>query len=87
MVSVSKIASMLEKSTERERPQLPAAAGSPSGRFARDPGEYPMRGGTQLTAIRGNTTRCRRHRTRSDSRGPPQREAKIGQPPGMVATV
>lgn len=53
VVSVSKIAAMLEKATEREQPVLPAAAGSPGGRFARDPGEYAMRGGVQLTLIPG----------------------------------
>ena len=44
VVSVTKIASMLEKAVEREQPVLPAAAGSsagaPGGRFARDPNEY-----------------------------------------------
>ena len=40
VVSVSKIASMLEKATERQQPVLPAAAGSPGGRYARDPSEY-----------------------------------------------
>ena len=40
VVSVSKIASMLAKAVEREQPVLPAAAGSPTGRFARDPAEY-----------------------------------------------
>jgi len=35
-------------------PALPAAAGSPTGRFARDPGEFAMAGGaTQLTLIPG----------------------------------
>jgi transposase len=53
VVSVTKIGSMLEKAIEREQPVLPAAAGSPTGRFARDPGEYAMRGGTQLTLIPG----------------------------------
>lgn len=53
VVSVAKIASMLEKAVEREQPVLPAAAGAPSGRFARDPAEYAMRGGTQLTLIHG----------------------------------
>jgi hypothetical protein len=53
VVSVTKIASMLEKACEREAPILPAAAGTPTGRFARDPGEYAMRGGTQLTLIPG----------------------------------
>ena len=60
VVSVSKIAAMLEKATEREQPVLPAAAGSPQrtgGRFARDPGEYAGRatnpGSVQLTLIPG----------------------------------
>lgn len=57
VVSVSKIAAMLTKATERERPVLPAAAGSPGGRFARDPGEYAPRhsrdDSVQLTLIPG----------------------------------
>jgi transposase len=53
VVSVSKIAAMLAKATEREQPALPAAAGSAGGRFARDPGEYSRRGGVQLTLIPG----------------------------------
>ena len=40
VVSVSKIAAMLAKATEHTQPVLPAAAGSPGGRFARDPSEY-----------------------------------------------
>jgi hypothetical protein len=52
VVSVSKIASMLARATENDTTTLPAAAGAP-GRFARDPGEFAMRGGTQLTLIRG----------------------------------
>jgi len=54
VVSVTKIASMLEKATEKDQPTLPAKAGTPTGRFARDPGEFAMRGGaTQLTLIPG----------------------------------
>ena len=53
VVSVSKIAAMLDKATERAQPALPAATGSAGGRFARDPGEYAMRGGVQLTLIPG----------------------------------
>jgi len=57
VVSVSKIAAMLEKAREREQPVLPAAAGSPGGRFARDPSEYSPRvsrdGSVQLTLIPG----------------------------------
>lgn len=60
VVNVSKIAAMLEKSREREQPVLPAAAGSPDGRFARDPGEYSRAGnadrGGHLTLIPGATT-------------------------------
>jgi hypothetical protein len=53
VVSVSKIASMLAKATEREQPVLPAVAGSSGGRFARNPNEYSARGGVQLTLIPG----------------------------------
>ncbi len=53
VVSVSKIAAMLEKATERDQPVLPAAAGSPGGRFARDPSEFSGRGSVQLTLIPG----------------------------------
>jgi len=40
VVSVSKIAAMLTKALENATPVLPAAAGHPAGRFARDPGEF-----------------------------------------------
>jgi hypothetical protein len=53
VVSVTKIASMLERATENDAPVLPVAASSPTGRFAREVGEFAMRGGTQLTLIRG----------------------------------
>jgi len=57
VVSVSKIAAMLKKATEREQPVLPATAGSPGGRFARDPSEFSGRGtnpgSVQLTLIPG----------------------------------
>lgn len=57
VVSVSKIAAMLAKAREREQPVLPAAAGSPGGRFARDPSEYAgpgnNPGSVQLTLIPG----------------------------------
>ncbi|MDP3971427.1 MAG: IS21 family transposase [Candidatus Nanopelagicales bacterium] len=56
VVSVTKIASMLDKATERDVTVLPAAAGSATSRFARDPGEYAMTGGTQLTLIRGGAS-------------------------------
>ena len=57
VVSVAKIASMLEKAIERDQPVLPAASGVAAGRFARDPGEYAMPGGaTQLTLIPGGLT-------------------------------
>ena len=40
VVSVSKIAAMLAKALESTPPDLPAAAGHPAGRFARDPSEF-----------------------------------------------
>jgi len=53
VVSVTKIASMLQRATENDPPAVPAAAGVSTGRFARDPAEFAMTGGTQLTLIRG----------------------------------
>jgi len=53
VVSVAKIASMLEKAIEREAPVLPAAAGASTGRFARDPEEYATGSRAQLTLIPG----------------------------------
>ena len=54
VVSVTKIAAMLERACETTKPVLPAIAGSPTGRFTRDPGEFAMAGGaTQLTLIPG----------------------------------
>ena len=40
VVSVSKIDAMLTKALENTTPELPAAAGHPAGRFARDPSEF-----------------------------------------------
>jgi hypothetical protein len=42
VVSVTKIASMLERATEHDPPALPAAAGSATGRFAREAGVVLM---------------------------------------------
>ncbi len=56
VVSVAKIASMLEKAIERETPVLPTAVGAPNGRFARDPAEYARRGTTQLTLLPGGAS-------------------------------
>ena len=53
VVSVTKIAVMLEKALDTQAPVLPAAAGSATGRFARDPAEYATRTNTHLTLIRG----------------------------------
>lgn len=53
VVSVAKIASMLEKAIEREAPVLPAAAGAVTGRFARDPAEYTTRARAQLRLVPG----------------------------------
>jgi hypothetical protein len=46
---------MLDRAREHTEPVLPAAAGAPGGRFARDPAEYqpPSRRSTQLTLIPG----------------------------------
>ena len=55
VVSVSKIAAMLEKATEGNHLVLPAAAGSSTGRFARDPGEYAAGRSAHLTLIPGDT--------------------------------
>jgi transposase len=56
VVSVSKVASMLEKAIEREQPVLPIAAGSPTGRFARDPAQYALPGLGHLTLIHGGAS-------------------------------
>lgn len=40
VVAVRKIDAMLAKALENTAPALPAAAGHPAGRFARDPGEF-----------------------------------------------
>jgi transposase len=67
VVSVTKVASMLERATENTTPLLPAATAAANARFARDPGEFatsrtsPATGGTgtatggtaQLTLIPG----------------------------------
>ena len=57
VVSVAKIAAMLDRATETTTPTLPAAAGGPTtSRFARQPGEYAIRGqgrGVQLRLIPG----------------------------------
>ncbi|HEY5148553.1 MAG TPA: IS21 family transposase [Mycobacterium sp.] len=52
VVSVSKIAAMLAKALENTTPVLPAAAGHPAGRFARDPGEFRSPTAT-LTLVHG----------------------------------
>jgi transposase len=54
VVSVSKIAAMLERAREHVEPLLPAAAGSPSGRFARHPGEYTQPARSPLTLLPGD---------------------------------
>lgn len=61
VVSVTKIASMLERATEQVTPLLPAVGTTTTTRFARDPAEFTTRsattpaadGGTMLTLIRG----------------------------------
>ncbi|HZE00714.1 MAG TPA: hypothetical protein VE155_02955 [Pseudonocardiaceae bacterium] len=44
---------MLAKATEHDQPALAAAAGSPIGRFARDPAEFTTRVVTHSTLIHG----------------------------------
>lgn len=56
VVSVSKVASMLEKAIEREQPVLPLTAGSATGRFARDPAQYALPGLAHLTLIHGGAS-------------------------------
>lgn len=53
VVSVTKIANMLQRATEHAAPVLPAAAGSPGGRFARDPAEYGPPAPPRLTLVPG----------------------------------
>jgi hypothetical protein len=50
VVSVAKIDAMLVKALERTTPTLPAAAGHPAGRFARDPNEFRS-SATTLTLV------------------------------------
>ena len=40
VIAVPKIASMLQRATEKNTPDLPVAAGSTPSRFSRDPAEY-----------------------------------------------
>jgi len=61
---------MLELAREREQPMLPAAAGSPTGRFARDPREYATRPSIQLTLIPGGASSATHTPTSSDSETP-----------------
>ena len=51
VVWVGKIAAMLEKALEAVTPELPAAAGHPAGRFARDPSEFTPAGRRRLTVV------------------------------------
>jgi hypothetical protein len=51
VISVTKIASMLEKATENSPAEPPASEAAGRARFARDPAEY--RSGVQLTLIPG----------------------------------
>jgi len=56
VVSVSKIAAMLERALESTTPELPAAAGHPAGRFARDPSEFTPAARRRLTVVPDPTT-------------------------------
>jgi hypothetical protein len=52
VVSVNKIASMLERATENSIPALPKAVGHTATRFARDPDEFNSTP-TSLTVVPG----------------------------------
>jgi hypothetical protein len=52
VVSVNKIASMLERATETSAPALPQAVGHTATRFVRDPSEFNSTP-TSLTAVPG----------------------------------
>ena len=56
VVSVTKIAAMLAKALEGTTPDLPAAAGHPVGRFARDPAEFTPAGRRRLHIVPDPTT-------------------------------
>ena len=56
VVSVAKIAAMLAKALEATPPDLPAAAGQPAGRFARDPSEFTPTGPRRLHVVPDPTT-------------------------------
>ncbi len=87
-VSVSKIAAMLELAREHQEPILPAAAGSPTGRFARDPTEYATRPTTQLTLIPGgqSTTSLPAPRQENPRPSPPPRPAQPARPTRSALT-
>lgn len=51
VVSVTKIAAMLAKALESTPPDLPAAAGGTTGRFARDPSEFTPAGRRRLHLV------------------------------------
>jgi hypothetical protein len=76
VVSVSKIATMLEKAREHEQPLLPAAAGtsrnSQGGRFARDPSEYSSPASkdhsVQLALIPGGVAAAAHHPSNQEDR-------------------
>ena len=50
VVSVTKIASMLERATENTAPALPRAVGQTATRFSRDPSEFTTTS-TSLTVV------------------------------------
>ena len=56
VVSVTKIAAMLAKALESTPPDLPAASGHPTGRFARDPSEFTPAGRRRLHLVPDPTT-------------------------------
>lgn len=53
VVSVTKIASMLERATEKAAPALPKAVGQASTRFSRDPSEFRSTTTSSLSIVDG----------------------------------
>lgn len=91
VISVTKIASMLERATENTVPILPGRAGGGNARFARDPAEYaapPASRGTALAT--SGTTPASSRITPATRRTSHEASAGTGQLtliPGITATV
>jgi hypothetical protein len=69
VISVMKIASMLEKATENTLPLLPGRGGAANARFARDPAEYATPAASNGTVLTTGGTSLATGRTSPASRG------------------